>query len=291
MAADASTESGAVPTGEEDERLVWKQRCKLYRFHDNQWKQRGTGEMTFLQHESSRMVRMVMRQDKTYKVVLNHYVAPTAELKINFGNDRSRVWSAIDFSDNDKEVMTFATRFAKSEEASDFESTFNKAKVTNGEQDTDKKEELPKWVDPYSDEAPAKVDVTLAKDEAKSDEPPAKDDKAEVAKSPGGVKLWKEILEAKQYSAFAEDDLKKLWRKYDKDHSEQINHDELRDLYRDLMDALFEKLEAPIDNGAREEVKKEVDAMVEETISRLDADHNNKLSWSEFKRLTEIKLL
>jgi len=145
----------------------------------------------------------------------------------------------------------------------------------------------------------AQVDIALAKDEAKSDAPLADSEKKSgdatpadgtAAKSPSGVELWKKILDEKQYKPFAEEDLKKLWKKYDKDHSEQIDHAELRALYLDLMDALFEKLEAPIDE-ARTEVKAEVDAMVKETVDRLDKDHNNKLSWEEFKHLTEIKLL
>jgi len=190
MAADAPSEKEtAVPTGQESERLIFKQRCKLYRFHDGQWKQRGSGEITYLQHEDSGMVRMVMRQDKTFKVVLNHYISPLPDntLKVNFGNDRSRVWTALDYSDDGSDLMTFAVKFPKSEEASEFESLFNKAKEINGESDKDKKEQLPKWVDPYSDEAPAKVqDETKVADPGSVSQPGAQENpEAENISQPG----------------------------------------------------------------------------------------------------------
>ena len=42
-----------VKTGEEDETCVYSQRSKLYRYTDNQWKERGVGEMKILKHNKT----------------------------------------------------------------------------------------------------------------------------------------------------------------------------------------------------------------------------------------------
>ena len=43
-------ESVDLKTGEEDEEAIYRQRAKLYRFDDNAWKERGTGEMKILKN-------------------------------------------------------------------------------------------------------------------------------------------------------------------------------------------------------------------------------------------------
>lgn len=39
-----------LKTGEEDEEEIYRQRAKLYRYDDNAWKERGTGEMKILKN-------------------------------------------------------------------------------------------------------------------------------------------------------------------------------------------------------------------------------------------------
>lgn len=49
-------------------------RAKLFRFHkdDMEWKERGTGDVRFLEHKENKKIRLVMRRDKTLKVCANH---------------------------------------------------------------------------------------------------------------------------------------------------------------------------------------------------------------------------
>ncbi|KAG5455741.1 MAG: RanBP1 domain-containing protein, partial [Olpidium bornovanus] len=49
-------------------------RAKLFRFDSEaaEWKERGTGEVRFLQHKDLGKIRLVMRRDKTLKVCANH---------------------------------------------------------------------------------------------------------------------------------------------------------------------------------------------------------------------------
>ena len=48
-------------TGEEQEEEVTKFKVKAYRFHDKQWKERGKGELRFLKHKASGMIRVLAR--------------------------------------------------------------------------------------------------------------------------------------------------------------------------------------------------------------------------------------
>ena len=60
-----------VSTGEEEEEAIHKFRTKLYRWAKNEWKERGLGDLKFLQHKTTKKIRIIMRQDKTNKVVAN----------------------------------------------------------------------------------------------------------------------------------------------------------------------------------------------------------------------------
>ena len=59
-------------TGEEQEEELTKFRVKLYRWRDAQWKERGVGDFKLMKHKENLRIRVIMRQDKTGKVVANH---------------------------------------------------------------------------------------------------------------------------------------------------------------------------------------------------------------------------
>jgi len=60
-------------TGEEEEEEVAKFRTKIYRFK-GEWKERGVGELRFLRHKTSNYIRILVRADKTHRVIVNHYI-------------------------------------------------------------------------------------------------------------------------------------------------------------------------------------------------------------------------
>lgn len=62
-----------VMTGEENEEVLSKYRTKIYRWVKNEWKERGAGDLKFLKHKTSGKIRILLRQDKTHKVVANFY--------------------------------------------------------------------------------------------------------------------------------------------------------------------------------------------------------------------------
>ena len=58
-------------TGEENEECIFRMRAKLYRIRDEQWKERGTGNLRLLRHKENKKIRVLMRQEKTLKPVAN----------------------------------------------------------------------------------------------------------------------------------------------------------------------------------------------------------------------------
>jgi len=119
-----------VVTHEEDEETLFKMRAKLFRFDKDskQWKERGTGDVKFLQHKKSKRVRVLMRREKTLKVCANHYILPVFKLQENVGSDRSWVWTCPnDFADEEPKEEVFAIRFANTENAQKFKTKFEEA--------------------------------------------------------------------------------------------------------------------------------------------------------------------
>mmetsp|Transcript_13123 Transcript_13123/g.40423 ORF Transcript_13123/g.40423 Transcript_13123/m.40423 type:complete len:250 (+) Transcript_13123:73-822(+) len=125
-----------VKTHEEDESVEFKMRAKLFRFAETllnkgsgkkEWIERGVGEIKLFKHRESDMMRVLMRQEKTMKIIVNHVVDPRIELEPNVGSDRSWVWSAWDFSEGELEDTIFAIRFGNAENAKLYKEAFLKA--------------------------------------------------------------------------------------------------------------------------------------------------------------------
>lgn len=71
-------------------------------------------------HIENQMVRVLMRQEKTMKVICNHVTDPRIVLKPNAGSDRSWVWNAFDYAEGQLEETTFALRCGNSDSANEF---------------------------------------------------------------------------------------------------------------------------------------------------------------------------
>jgi len=137
---------------EENEDAIFKMRAKLFRFDkkEKEWKERGVGDVRFMEHKESHKIRILMRQEKTLKVRLNHYVVPGIELSELNGSDRAWMWSCpMDYSEEEPQPDIFAIRFANHENALKFKDAFEDAVAKNGklmgkkeeEKEEEKKEE------------------------------------------------------------------------------------------------------------------------------------------------------
>ncbi|CAO3665406.1 unnamed protein product [Umbelopsis ramanniana] len=123
-----------VKTMEENEDVLFKMRAKLFRYDKGlkEWKERGVGDVKFLQHKATKKVRLLMRRDKTHKVCANHAITSEMSLSPNVGSDRSWVWNvAADVSEGEARQETLAIRFANSENANQFKDKFEEVQKIN----------------------------------------------------------------------------------------------------------------------------------------------------------------
>jgi hypothetical protein len=151
-----------ITTGEEEEETLYSQRSKLLRWAKNdeedgpagEWKERGTGDVKLLKNKSSGHVRLLMRQEKTMKIVANHYVVGKAgafySLKPNAGSDKIWVWLAQDYAEGEMAVEQFALKFGTPEKAKAFYDAFEEAKKLNEAVDSKTEEKAEETKDPES---------------------------------------------------------------------------------------------------------------------------------------------
>ncbi|XP_008275426.1 E3 SUMO-protein ligase RanBP2 isoform X1 [Stegastes partitus] len=118
-----------VKTGEEEEEEMFCNRAKLYRFdaETKEWKERGIGNVKILKHSTRGKVRLLMRREQVLKICANHYITADMLLKPNAGSDKSWVWNAIDYADEEPKPEQLAIRFKTVDEASLFKAKFEEA--------------------------------------------------------------------------------------------------------------------------------------------------------------------
>ncbi|XP_016339596.1 E3 SUMO-protein ligase RanBP2-like isoform X2 [Sinocyclocheilus anshuiensis] len=113
-------------TGEEDEKVLYSHRVKLFRFdtETNQWKERGVGNLKLLKNNQNGRLRVLMRREQVFKVCANHWITTTMNLKPLSGSDRAWMWIASDFSDGDAKLEQLAAKFKTPELAEEFKFKF-----------------------------------------------------------------------------------------------------------------------------------------------------------------------
>ncbi|KAK5861323.1 hypothetical protein PBY51_022730 [Eleginops maclovinus] len=133
-----------VKTGEEEEEEMFCNRAKLFRFDTDtkEWKERGIGMVKILKHSSKGKVRLLMRREQVLKICANHYINADMLLKPNAGSDKSWVWNAIDYADEEPKTEQLAIRFKTTDEASLFKAKFEEAQqvVLNSADKADQQE-------------------------------------------------------------------------------------------------------------------------------------------------------
>ena len=99
----------------------------------NWWRERGLGDIKVLTHKVEKTSRLLMRQEKTLKICLNHLVDPKTELKPMAGAE-GKAWTfrAADFADGEKvKVEQFAIKFGQVDTANKFKEAFEGARNNN----------------------------------------------------------------------------------------------------------------------------------------------------------------
>ncbi|KAG8230955.1 hypothetical protein J437_LFUL010842 [Ladona fulva] len=126
-------------TGEEEETLLFSSRCKLYRFMEREWKERGIGIIKILHNQTTGKARIIMRREQVFKVCANHFITPDMSLSPVAGaKGLAWLWVANDFADEEVKLEKLSARFKTSAEAEGFKEAFEKAKKIVAEAKPDK---------------------------------------------------------------------------------------------------------------------------------------------------------
>lgn len=124
---------------EDDEEALFKDRAKLYRFgvrmiHLNDenpervWLERGVGEFKVLRHKEHGKTRLLMRQEKTMKIIVNHLVSPDTEIEPQGDSGKAFIWTCLNFEDGETKEEFFAVRFKEEEVANAFLKAYDEAR-------------------------------------------------------------------------------------------------------------------------------------------------------------------
>ena len=120
-----------LKTGEENEQEIFKERAKLYRHFDGEWKERGVGDMKILKSKSDpKKCRILMRRDQVHKLCMNaavnQYIKPTFGEESLHGTQHKTVLFAIkDYSDPEESIDgKFSVRFKNVESGQKFMKMF-----------------------------------------------------------------------------------------------------------------------------------------------------------------------
>ncbi|XP_059169513.1 E3 SUMO-protein ligase RanBP2-like [Physella acuta] len=115
-----------VKTGEEDWKVLFCQRAKLYKFDEGlyQWKERGIGNLKIMQNNTKNMFRILQRREQVLKVACNHLISVDMNLKPLTTSETAWCWVANDFTDTEPSVERFAARFKTKDIAMKFSKIF-----------------------------------------------------------------------------------------------------------------------------------------------------------------------
>lgn len=100
-----------VKTGEEGLDVLYEDQCKLFRFVNSEWKERGIGKMKILRDPNDGSIRMLMRRDQVHKVCCNQRIIKDTELKPLKTTDKGWTWLAKDFSEGELTTELLCVRF------------------------------------------------------------------------------------------------------------------------------------------------------------------------------------
>lgn len=116
-----------VNTGEENEKVLFCERAKLFRYVNKEWKERGVGNIKILHNPETKTVRILMRRDQVHKICANHFLTTNMTLAPMPSSDRAFVWAANDYADQELVLEKLCVKFKTPEEANKFQTAFEEA--------------------------------------------------------------------------------------------------------------------------------------------------------------------
>lgn len=125
-----------VAVGEENEKEMFRQRAKLFRFRNDNWDFCGVGDVKLLTHNATALSRFVFRLQGTMQIVANHYIIdcfPYCHLQQMGTSERCWLWAALDCASVPTQAAQFALKFDNAQLATDFKDAFEKGRTPSPE--------------------------------------------------------------------------------------------------------------------------------------------------------------
>ena len=155
-----------VVTGEEDEKVLFEHRAKLFRFHNKEWKERGLGDIKILENKRTKRIRVLMRREQILKICCNHNISEDLDLKpMPNSNGKAWTWYAMDHSDDEPKCEQFSVRFKTPEIANKFKAAFDLAKSKVSGQSEPAETQTPSSPAVTSSRPPVMLQSLLSEDE------------------------------------------------------------------------------------------------------------------------------
>ncbi|XP_037949659.1 E3 SUMO-protein ligase RanBP2-like isoform X2 [Teleopsis dalmanni] len=123
-----------VKTGEEDMKVLFCNRAKLFRHVEKEWKERGLGDMKILKHNKDGTYHLIMRREQVHKLCANHIITSELVIKAMSAEPKAYVWYANDYSEGEIKPEKFFVRFKTADIAKQFYDTFKNAQKDDSEQ-------------------------------------------------------------------------------------------------------------------------------------------------------------
>lgn len=115
-----------VLTGEENEEILFNERAKLFHYINDEWKERGVGNMKILKRNDSDSFRLLMRRDRIFNVICNHTISKQLTFKPFPNSLTSFTWFAKDYSEETEGIdKMFTLRFKNEDLVKKFQATVN----------------------------------------------------------------------------------------------------------------------------------------------------------------------
>lgn len=116
-----------VSTGEENEKILFCERSKLFRKDGSEYKERGIGEMKVLFHPERNTYRFLFRREKVFKVVCNHLITSDIKLVAMTSSNKAFCWPCMNTTEDNPEPQKemLAVRFKNEEIAGKFKQVFD----------------------------------------------------------------------------------------------------------------------------------------------------------------------
>lgn len=139
--AEDSTEDELPPAPQEapnaedgeDEKFCEKAILFIFNTEKNEWVSHGAGTIKVLQHKDKKQYRILMRENQTYRVRLNHLVPYLGKIDMKKESNRDVTWTAFDSSGESEIRQCLAVRFAFPQIAEKFIDAFKEGQKMNKE--------------------------------------------------------------------------------------------------------------------------------------------------------------